>query len=155
MRIIICNTLIIIGILFFFPSCTNRRSPEKKVNEKNESPGKKARGKIVFDQEIHNFGTLKVGETVSYSFVFRNVGGSPFNIIKGDKSCGCIDIKYNSNMINPGESSAVEVVFRTAGEWGNQVKGVTIETSDGERKDLQIGAYIENKQFNNLLNTQK
>jgi len=33
---------------------------------------------------------------------------------------------------------------------------VTVETSEGEQKELQIGAYIENKQFNNnLLNTEK
>ena len=58
-------------------------------------------------------------------------------------------------MISPGKSSVVEVVFNTAGEWGNQIKGVTIKTSNGEQKELQIGAYIDNKQFNNLLNTQK
>jgi len=121
----------------------------------NKSIEKKDAGKIVFDKEIHNFGTVKDGEIVSFSFVFRNVGGSPINIINVEKSCGCIDIKYNTNIVSPGESAAVEVIFNTAGEWGNQIKGVTIETSDGYRKELQIGAYIENKQFNNLLNTQK
>ena len=150
-----CNALIIIGLLLLFPSCANRRSPANKVIEKSQSPEKKDPAKIVFVKEIHNFGTLKDGEIVSFSFVFQNAGGSPLKIIKTGKSCGCLDIKYDAKMINPGESSAVEVVFNTAGEWGNQMKGVTIETSDGERKELQIGAYIENKQFNNLLNTQK
>ncbi|MCX6240108.1 MAG: DUF1573 domain-containing protein [Bacteroidia bacterium] len=155
MKINIYNILIITSLLIITSSCTNRRSPGNSVSQENKSLEKKAPGKIVFDKEIHNFGTLKDGEIVSYSFVFRNTGGSPFNIIKADKSCGCIDIKYSTSKILPGESSVIEIVFNTAGEWGNQIKSVTIETSDSEQRELQIGAYIENKQFNNLLNTQK
>jgi hypothetical protein len=151
----LCNTLIIICLLLFSVSCANRKSPAKGDLKVINPAEKKTPGKIAFDKEIHNFGTLKDGEIVSFSFVFRNIGGSAVNITNADKSCGCIDIKYDANMISPGESSAVEVVFNTAGEWGNQLKGVTLKTSTGEQKELQIGAYIENKQFNNLLNTQK
>jgi len=150
-----CNTLIITCLLLFSVACGNRRSPANEDLKVNNLPEKKVPGRIVFDKEIHNFGTLKDGEIVSFSFTFRNNGESPFNIISADKSCGCIDIKYDTNMISPGKSSVVEVVFNTAGEWGNQIKGVTIKTSNGEQKELQIGAYIDNKQFNNLLNTQK
>lgn len=155
MRTLFCNTLIVISLLLIFSSCGNYKKPENKDLEQYNSSEKKSAGKIVFVKEIHNFGTLKDGEIVSFSFVFRNMGGSPIQIVKTEVSCGCINIQYNRNDILPGESSAIEVVFNTSGEWGNLIKGVTIETSDGTRKELQIGAYIENKQFNNLLNTQK
>ena len=155
MKTIFRNILIIISLLIINLSCANHRSSENRILQENKSLEKKTPGKIVFDKEIHNFGTLKDGEIVSFSFVFRNTGGTPFNIIKADKSCGCINIQYSTNSILPGESSVVEVVFNTAGEWGNLIKSVIIETSEVERKELQIGAYIENKQFNNLLNTQK
>jgi len=155
MKSIAINYLIIICLISFSTSCGNRRSQDNGVLKKNISHEKKTPGKIVFDKEIHNFGTLKDGEIVSFSFIFRNTGGSPLIINKVEKSCGCIDFKYNSGTIQPGETSSVELIFNTAGEWGNQIKGVTIETSVGERKELQIGAYIENKQFNNLLNTEK
>ena len=155
MKHIIYNILIIISLLIFSPSCSNRRSPETRVSQENNPLEKKATGKIVFEKEIHNFGTLKVGEIVSFSFVFRNAGGTPFSIVKTEKSCGCIEIKHSTNPISPGDSSFIEIVFNTEGEWGNLIKGVTIETSEGERKELQIGGYIENKQFNNLLNTEK
>jgi len=154
MRTITFNTLIISLVLLSY-SCGNIRSPEKVISKENKSFEKKGPGKIVFDKEIHNFGTLKDGEIVSFSFVFRNVGESSFKIIKAEKSCGCIDFKFNSNDIQPGETSSVELIFDTAGEWGNQIKGMTIETSEGEQKELQISAYIENKQFNNLLKTEK
>ena len=155
MKTITFNTLLIIGLLLLSSSCGNHVSPEKVVSKENKSFEKKGPGKIVFDKEIHNFGTLKDGEIVSFSFVFRNAGGSPFKISKAEKSCGCIDFKFSPGIVQPGETSSVELIFNTAGEWGNQIKGVTIETSEGERKELQIGAYIDNKQFNNLLNTEK
>ena len=155
MRTIIFKTVIICDLLLFSSSCTNPPKQEKRDSKENTSLEKKTPGKIVFDKEIHNFGTLKDGEIVSYSFTFRNTGGSPFKISKVEKTCGCIDFKYNSNAIEPGETSIIEVIFNTSGEWGNQIKGATVETSEGERKELQIGAFIENKQFNNLLNTEK
>ena len=149
------NILITTSLLLLTSACADRRSPGTNVTIENKSLEKKAPGKIVFDKEFHNFGTLKDGEIITYSFLFRNMGGSPFTIVKAEKSCGCIDIRYAANSIRPGEKSAIELVFNTAGEWGNLIKDVTIETSDGERKELHIGAFIENKQFNNLLNTQK
>jgi hypothetical protein len=155
MKTLICNIFIVISVLVITSSCANHKSSERSVSQENNPTEKKSPGKIAFDKEIHNFGTLKDGEIVSFSFVFRNTGGQPLSIIKAEKSCGCIDIQYSANIILPGESSAIELVFNTAGEWGNQIKDVSIETSAGERKELQIGAYIENKQFNNLLNTQK
>lgn len=155
MRTLIFNILIINSLLMLVVSCGNTERSKGRVSQENKSTEKKTPGKIAFDKEIHNFGTLKDGEIISFSFVFRNTGGSPFSIIKADKSCGCIDLKYSTNAIQPGESSAIELTFNTEGEWGNQIKGATIETSDGERKELQVGAYVENKLFNNLLNTQK
>jgi hypothetical protein len=155
MKTIICNILIITNLLIISLSCAIPGSSGNRVSQENQSVKKKTPGRIVFDKEIHNFGTLKDGEIVTFSFVFRNAGESPFRIIKADKSCGCIDLKYNTNTVGPGGSSAIELTFNTEGEWGNQIKGATIETSDGEQKELQIGAYVENKQFNNLLNTQK
>lgn len=143
LSLFLVNCLLIVLIT----SC--HRTPESKVLPARNPNEKKSRGKIVFDQEIHNFGTLKDGEMISYSFIFRNVGSSPFRIIKAEKSCGCIEPHYSSNEILPGESSTVELVLNTAGEWGNLIREVTIETSEGEKKELQIGAYIENKQFEN------
>jgi len=155
MKNIIRYTLIIICLLQICLFCTDNRNSKNSNVEENKPLEKKGTPKIVFDREIHNFGTLKAGEIVSYAFVFRNEGGVPFNILKAEKSCGCIDIKYSTSKISHGEYSAVEVILNTTGEWGNLIKEVTIETSEGERKELQIGAYIENTQFNNLLNTQK
>ena len=146
---ILINYLLIILVWSCHWTSENKSMVTHKLSEK------KCPGKIVFDQKIHNFGTLKDGEIISYSFIFRNVGGSPVKIIKAERSCGCIEPHYGSDEIAPGQSSAVEVVLNTAGECGNLIREVTIETSEGEKKELKVGAYIDNKQFDNNLNTQK
>lgn len=144
-----------LSLLLMLASCGNSRRPAALNLQEGTPVEKKDSGKIVFDKEIHNFGTLKAGEIVAYTFIFRNKGEVPVKIVSTDKSCGCIEIKYNAEMVLPGKSSWVEVQLNTAGEWGNLIREATIKTSDGEQKELKIGAYIENKQFNNLLNTQK
>ncbi len=151
--------LIIITILCYqaiFISCSNHGGAGNRILHGNNMEEKKSPGKIVFDKEIHNFGTLKDGEIISYSFLFRNTGGSPLKIVKAEKSCGCIEVRFSRDPISPGDSSTVEVILNTEGEWGNVIREATIVTSEGEHKELKIGAYVENKQFNNnLLNTQK
>jgi hypothetical protein len=149
MKILVIRALIIICLYILVPSCAQHGNPWNKISKEANSLNKKSPGKIVFDKEIHYFGTLKDGEIVSFSFLFKNCGESPFRIVKVGKSCGCLEIHYTSEEIAPGESSAIEFILNSAGEWGNLIKEATIETSDGEKKELQIGAYIDNKQFNN------
>jgi len=136
-------------------SCSEPRRPDKPITQMSKTTEKKSPGRIVFDKEIHNFGKLKDGEIVSFTFLFRNMGGFPFRIIKAEKSCGCIEVHYSPKTILPGDSSTIELILNTSGEWGNLIKSVTIETSEGEHKELHVGAFIDNKQFNNLLNTEK
>ena len=154
MRKVVHKILIYTILFLLFASCEPRK-PSQKISSSNAPNEKKNSGKIVFEKEIHNFGTLKEGEIVSFSFKYINKGGSPFRIIKAEASCGCIEVNFTESEIIPGDSSFVSVIFNSSGEWGNQLKGATVETSEGERKELQVGAYIDNKQFNNLLNNQK
>jgi hypothetical protein len=142
-------------ISFILISCGNHEErnmkgkPKIPVTENLDASG------IVFIREMHNFGNLKAGEIVSFSFVFVNNGIKPVVINKANATCGCIKVKFDNKEINQGEKSAIEVIFNTSGEWGNQLKMIEVETSSGEKKELRISAYIENEQFNNLLNRQK
>jgi hypothetical protein len=151
-----CNHLILILFLLFFSiSCGNKSSNVRQDKDKISLSEKIGSSGIGFVREMHNFGTLKAGEIVSFSFIFVNKGTIPLSIKKAETSCGCIKVKFDPQEIAPQAKSAIEVIFNTAGEWGNQLKMVEVETSSGEKKELKIGAYIENQQFNNYLNTQK
>ena len=136
-------------------TCNNPPAKPSGPSASNHSNQKKSPGKIEFTNEMHNFGTLKAGETVSFSFQFRNSGGSSFHLTKVEPTCGCLSVRYDKDSIESQTVSAIEVIFQSAGEWGNQIKTVDIETSDGETKTLTIGAYVENEIFNNDINNLK
>ena len=136
-------------------SCQNNSSKPKSPSVSSELNKKKPAGRIEFTKEIHNFGTLKEGEIVVYSFQFVNSGGSSFRLAKVEPTCGCITVQFNKEEIPSQAKSAVDVIFNTAGEWGNQIKTVEIITSDGETKTLTIGAFVENKNINFDLNNLK
>ncbi len=132
--------------------CNGRKTASDNRGNSVPEIEKKSSGKIEFLKEIHNFGSLKAGEVVAFSFVFSNTGTDPVKITKIENSCGCITVQYDSEAIGPGKQSTVEVVFNTAGEWGNQIKTISVSTASGETKELTITAYIENESFNNLIN---
>jgi hypothetical protein len=116
---------------------------------------KKEPGRLEFTKELHNFGTLKEGETVVFSFQFKNSGGSPFRLQKVELECSCLTVQYDKGEIEPGTISPLDVAFHTEGEWGNVIKTINIESTTGERKILTIGAFVENKNFNLDLNSSK
>jgi hypothetical protein len=128
--------------------CINTPSTPVKASESKSNYQKKRRGRIEFSEELHNFGTLKEGEIVAYSFQFKNAGDESFHLVSVEPSCGCLVVKFNQEEVHREEVSTVEVVFHTAQEWGNQMKVVDIETSIGEKKSLTLVAFIENKNFN-------
>ena len=148
------NYLIFI-VYFLLISCGNNSKRIKNDQHQIPDPENLSPSGIVFITEMHNFGNLKAGEVVSFSFVFVNNGIKPVEIKKVDTSCGCIKVKFDNKEISRGEKSAIEVIFNTSGEWGNQLKMIEVETSTGEKKELRISAHIENEQFNNLLNKQQ
>ena len=110
--LIIFLLLISIGI----QACHNKPSANVKPLSSAGSEKKKNNGRIEFSEEIHNFGTLKEGEIVSFSFKFRNTGDGPIRLIKVEPTCGCLTVRYDKEDIAPELSSFVEVIFNTEGE---------------------------------------
>jgi len=137
--------------IFIITGCANRDNKSRNNAGNLSTSEKKEAAKIDFLSEMHNFGTLKAGEIVSFSFIFENNGIKPLRIKKAETSCGCMTAKAEEIEIFPGEKSTVEVILNTSGGWGNLLKTVEVETLSGEKKILTISAYIENEQFNNLL----
>jgi hypothetical protein len=138
-----------------FVACNSRPSSVVRPSVSDVSEKKNGLGKIELTEEMHNFGTLKAGEIVSYSFQFKNNGTAPFRLTKVEPACGCLSVKYDKEDIATQATSVIEVIFHSEDEWGNQIKTVSIETSAGETKILTIGAYVENKNFNIELNNLK
>ena len=55
--------------------------------------------KFVFSEEIHNFGSLKAGEVVSFTFSFKNEGTKTLIITEIDSGCGCTEVKWKIKLL--------------------------------------------------------
>ncbi len=81
---------------------------------------------LKFDKEIYDFGKIKAGDKVSYSYSFVNTGKSPLIITNAVASCGCTIPSWPKKPINPGAKEAIKVIFDSAGKSGLIDKQVTI-----------------------------
>ena len=98
---------------------------------------------IVFKEEKHDFGKILQGEKVSYSFVFKNTGGSDLVISSAQGSCGCTVPSYPKEPVKPGEEGKIDIVFNSEGKSGVQQKTVTLVTNcNPSTKILTISSTI-------------
>jgi hypothetical protein len=97
-----------------------------------------------FEDEKHDFGRITQGETVSYSFIFKNNGGSDLVISSAQGSCGCTIPNYPKEAIKPGQVAKVDVKFESSGKSGLVQKTVTLVTNcTPSTKVLTISANVE------------
>lgn len=119
-------------------SGTQKTTPAVKSDESGVA-------KFVFSEEIHNFGSLKAGEIVSYTFTFKNEGTKTLTITDVDSGCGCTEVKIDNKTIGPGKEGSIEVIYNTAGEVGRQLKVITLfSNAESPQKQLFIKANITN-----------
>ncbi len=81
---------------------------------------------LKFDKEIYDFGKIKAGDKVSYSYSFVNSGKSPLIITDARASCGCTIPSWPNKPINPGDKEAIKVIFNSEGKSGLIDKQITI-----------------------------
>ncbi|MCW3102360.1 MAG: hypothetical protein JWO09_800 [Bacteroidetes bacterium] len=82
-----------------------------------------------FSEERHDFGKITQGEKLSYSFMFKNTGGSDLVISSAQGSCGCTVPTYPRVPVKAGETSKIDVVFDSEGKSGLVQKTVTLVTN--------------------------
>jgi hypothetical protein len=113
------------------------------TSEKSDESGV---AKFVFSEEIHNFGSLKAGEVVSFTFIFRNEGTKTLTITGVDSGCGCTEVKMENKTVGPKQEGRIEVVYNSAGEIGRQLKTITLfSNAETAQKQLFIKANVTNE----------
>lgn len=85
---------------------------------------------IKFEETTHNFGEIKDGEVITYTYKFTNTGDKPYFISNAKGSCGCTVPKWPKEPIKPGEQGEIVVTFNSRGKGkvggGQQSKRVTL-----------------------------
>jgi hypothetical protein len=100
--------------------------------------------KFKFNEEIHDFGSVKEGPQAEHVFTFKNTGKSPLIIQNVSASCGCTTPEWSKEPIAPGKSGKITVRYNTQGRVGPIDKAVYIQSNallpegKGDRYELKI-----------------
>lgn len=116
-------------ISFMLVSCAKKEQKSMSIDVPLTSDGKVDTSqlpKFSFVNDTYDFGQIKQGEKVSYSFKFKNTGNTPLIISSASASCGCTVPSYPEEPIQPGEESKIDVVFDSNGKMGMQTKTITL-----------------------------
>jgi hypothetical protein len=128
-RIIRTTILFLFAAAFIACSGDNGKMPGKVVHNPISASGESDMKKLPvmeFTELVHDFGTVIEGETVIYSFKFRNTGNTDLVISNVSASCGCTASKYTKEAVPPGEEGIVSVTFDTRRRRGFQNKTLTV-----------------------------
>ncbi|MCB0720855.1 MAG: DUF1573 domain-containing protein [Ignavibacteriae bacterium] len=124
---------IIVGIMFFVVS-------NNKIVASNSS------AHLVFNETVHDFGTVPEGPQIEYNFKFVNKGSTPLKIDKVTTSCGCTAATTNGKEeYGKGEEGSIHVTFNTRGRSGVQEKTLMVFSNDSKepQQTLKITCNID------------
>jgi len=79
-----------------------------------------------FDTTSHDFGTVKEGEKVTFTYKIKNTGEVPLIIQSANPSCGCTVPTWTKDPIPVGGSGFVTAEFDTNGKSGMNNKTITV-----------------------------
>lgn len=100
--------------------------------------------RIYFYNNQHDFGNLKEGQKVEFTFKFRNSGKKNLEIKDIKTSCGCTAALVSNKMLKPGEEGTLKVELDTTNREGKVRREVTVISNDPEEpnKILTIFATV-------------
>ena len=100
---------------------------------------------MAFDCDLHDFGRISQGESISYSFHFVNTGKRDRVISGCSATCGCTVADYPRGRIKPGGDGYITVTFNSQGKTGQQYQEVTVSSNAQPSKNvLKIVAQVAN-----------
>ncbi|MFO8022100.1 MAG: DUF1573 domain-containing protein [Perlabentimonas sp.] len=139
--------LITVMLVSFFIgySCgsENTESNQDSTMEEYIDDGREKHAAISFEEDFYDFGKVKHGEVLSYTFTFTNTGNIPLIISDVIAGCGCTTTKLTRKVLKPNQEASVEVVFNTRGWHGSQYKNVTIvSNAETSKRSVSIKANV-------------
>ena len=97
-----------------------------------------------WDNTLYNFGTIKQGEVVNYTFKFTNNGTEPLQIQSTSASCGCTVPKHTKEAIPPGGQGEIVVRFDSKGKTGQQSPVITVVANTNPKQTrLNLRGFVE------------
>ncbi len=98
---------------------------------------------ITFENDVHDYGTIKVGADGTCEFKFKNTGKDPLIISAAKGSCGCTVPTYPKEPIMANQTGTIKVHYDTK-RVGAFTKTVTITSNaKTESKVITIKGLVE------------
>ena len=140
-----------LAIVALLSACASDTSANEKTSEGTASQSDEAATEKVFKNyemtkgsadikfavEKHDFGEVKKGEKVPYSFAFVNSGDQPLLITNARGSCGCTIPFYPKEPIKPGEEGKIDVTVDTERKTAGKTFTVFV-TVESNAKNNQV-----------------
>jgi hypothetical protein len=79
-----------------------------------------------FETTEHDFGTIKEGDVVEYTYAIKNTGEAPLIIQSAQPSCGCTVPDFSKDPIPAGGTGYVKAKFDSNGKQNIQNKTITV-----------------------------
>ena len=86
----------------------------------------------------YDFGNMKLGESMSHEFPFRNTGDGPLNLTMGTSTCKCTIGNLNKSVLQPGEETMIKLTWTPKAAALEFSQSATILTSDPGRQEVQL-----------------
>jgi len=85
--------------------------------------------KIEFATPIYEFGKVKSGDPVKYTYYFTNTGSETLEISRVQPSCGCTTAGDFSKKVEPGQAGTIPIQFNSGNFNGNVFKTITVSSN--------------------------
>lgn len=86
--------------------------------------------KIQFATPVYDFGKVKSGELVKYSYAYTNGGDQALEVTHVQPSCGCTTAGEWTKKVEPGQTGNIPVQFNSANFNGQVFKTITVSCND-------------------------
>lgn len=122
------------------PSIASFNNPMDDLNAALEGANKyKSSSKPVLNVErLYNFGVLQNGEVGKHQFVLKNTGTADLTISVEETSCKCTAANLGNETVKPGESTVIDVTWKTADYMGDYTQKVLIKTNDPDMMMVEL-----------------
>lgn len=101
------------------------------------------KGKIVFEDEYHDFGRAVEGDILTHRFKFSNVGRGVTTLTGIKSSCGCTVATATLKPYQAGEESTLTVTVDTKDKKGFITKTVEVLLENDEREKVAVVMTVE------------
>ncbi len=114
-----------------------RRDMEAAISEAKASDVKPGKIEVVGGTEL-DFGTMRLGTKRAHSFIFRNVGGTPVEVVYKTSSCKCTVGKKDAKTLKPGEQTSVDLEWLAEGSQADFAQTATIATTALDQEEIKL-----------------